>query len=56
MEGVYNEFFLLKYHGNWSLQESYNLPVGLRRWFLRRLERQFQDEQEAAEEARNKSK
>jgi len=25
--------------------EAYNLPVGLRHWFLKRLEKQFEDEE-----------
>jgi hypothetical protein len=51
MEGVYEQFFLLKYHGNWSLFEAYNLPVGLRRWFFERLVKQKEEEAEAQEEA-----
>jgi hypothetical protein len=47
MEAVYEQFFLLKYHGGWSLTEAYNLPVGLRLWFLKRLEKQFEDEKKA---------
>jgi len=42
---------VLKYHGGWSFIEAYNLPIGLRRWYIRRLTRQFQDEKEAAEKA-----
>lgn len=44
MEAVYEQFFTLKYHGGWSLTESYSLPVGLRMWFLERLKKQFDDE------------
>ena len=51
MEQVYNEFFLLKYHGGWSFIEAYNLPVSLRSWFLKRLQRQFEDEAENIEKA-----
>ena len=54
MENVYNEFFLLKYHGGWSFIEAYNLPVSLRSWFLKRLQRQFDDEAEAYEKTKNK--
>ena len=53
MENVYNEFFLLKYHGGWSFIEAYNLPVSLRSWFLQRLQRQFDDEAESYEKAKN---
>ena len=44
LESVYEEFFLLKYYGGWSFIEAYNLPVGLRRWFLKRLIKQKEDE------------
>jgi hypothetical protein len=47
MEDVYEQFFLLKYHGNWSFIELYNLPVGLRKWFFNRLVRQKEEEAEA---------
>tara|TARA_R100001198_G_C5215567_1_gene199425 strand:+ start:235 stop:396 length:162 start_codon:yes stop_codon:yes gene_type:complete len=41
---VYEEFFLLKYHGGWSFIEAYNLPVVIRRWFLNRLADQIKKE------------
>jgi hypothetical protein len=44
MEQVYEQFFFLKY-------EAYNLPVGLRTWFVNRLVQQLQDEKKAVEEA-----
>jgi hypothetical protein len=53
MEQVYEQFFLLKYHGNWSLIEAYNLPVGLRTWFFNRLVKQKKDEAEANTPSRN---
>jgi hypothetical protein len=56
MEGVYEQFFLLKYHGGWSFMEAYNLPVGLRTWFLKRLSKQLNDEAEANRKAMNKAK
>jgi len=52
MENVYEQFFFLKYYGGWSFIEAYNLPVGLRKWFVERLSKQLQKE----EEAMNKSK
>ena len=51
MEQVYEQFFLLKYHGGWSLFEAYNLPVGLRAWFVKRLAKQFEDEKKQIEKA-----
>jgi hypothetical protein len=32
---------------NLDLRESYNLPVGLRKWFVRRLSKQMEKESEA---------
>ena len=55
-EAIYEEFFQLKYHGGWSLFEAYNLPVLLRRWFLRRLVKQKEDEAKQYEEAQSKAR
>ena len=55
IKSVYEQFFLLKYHGGWSFIEAYNLPVQLRGWFVRRLTKQFQDEKEAMEKANKKN-
>tara|TARA_R100000149_G_C5762704_1_gene66859 strand:+ start:348 stop:518 length:171 start_codon:yes stop_codon:yes gene_type:complete len=52
---VYEQFFLLKYHGGWSFIEAYNLPVGLRNWFLSRLQKQFKDEKEHSEAVQRKA-
>jgi hypothetical protein len=50
MQGVYEQFFALMYHANWDFQQAYNLPVGLRDWFVNRLIKQKEDEQKAIEE------
>ena len=55
-ENVYEEFFFLKYHGGWSFAESYNLPVQLRSWFVKRLIKQLKEEKEAHEEAMRKAR
>jgi len=34
----------MKYHGGWSFMEMYNLPVGLRNWFLDKLIEQKKEE------------
>ena len=49
IKGVYNEMFLLKYHGGWGFTEAYNLPIQIRRWFLKRLQEQFDQEKKQAE-------
>ena len=36
-QNIYEQFFYLKYYGGWSVFESYNLPVGLRNWFVKKL-------------------
>ena len=54
MESVYEQFFLLKHHGGWSFIEAYNLPVGLRNWFLVRLQKEFEEEKKQIEKAKRK--
>ena len=54
MENVYEQFFVLKHHGGWSLFELYNLPVGLRKWFLERMIQEFEKEKEEIEKAKRK--
>jgi hypothetical protein len=49
MENVYEQFFFLKYHGGWSFIEAYNLPIGLRKWFISKLHDQFAKEKLALE-------
>ena len=56
MANVYEQFFLLKYHGGWSFIEAYNLPVKLREWFLKRLQKQFTDEKEQYDKAERDAK
>ncbi len=46
----------MKYYGGWSFFEVYNLPVVIRRWFLNRLAKQKEDENEAREKHRTKRK
>ena len=53
---VYEEFFQLKYYGGWSFFEAYNLPIKLRRWFLKRLADQIKKENDAQKKASSKSK
>ena len=58
MENVYEQFFFLKYSGGWSFSEAYNLPLGLRKWFVERLVQQIEMENDAIERAssgRNKT-
>ena len=56
IEGVYEELFSLKYHGGWSVFESYNLPIQIRRWFIRRLQKQFDEEKKEIDKARRRSR
>ena len=54
IENVYEQFFFLKYQGGWSFTEAYNLPVGLRKWFVNRLIKQIETENEQAKKAQKK--
>tara|TARA_Y100000310_G_scaffold218024_1_gene219158 strand:- start:67 stop:255 length:189 start_codon:yes stop_codon:yes gene_type:complete len=56
MANIYEQFFLLKYHGGWSFMEAYNLPIKLRTWFLERLDEQFKKEKAANDAAASKAK
>lgn len=56
VESVYEEIFNLKHHGGWSFIEVYNLPIQIRRWFLKRLIKQFEDERKAQEMASKKNR
>ena len=56
IQGVYEEFFQLKYHGGWSFFEAYNLPVLIRRWFLDRLVSQITQEADAQKKAYDNAK
>jgi len=51
MENIYEQFFFLKYSGGWSFSEAYNLPLGLRNWFVERLVKQLEAESEAIKNA-----
>ena len=53
---IYEQFFLMKYHGGGSFTEAYNLPVRLRKWFLERLAEEIKKENEAHKAAMRKSK
>jgi hypothetical protein len=55
IENVYEQFFVLQYHGGWSFTEAYNLPITLREWFVERLGKQFQDEKEQIESSQRKT-
>ena len=51
MENIYEQFFFLKYSGGWSISEAYNLPIGLRGWFVKRLVKQLETEKEIMEKS-----
>ena len=54
METVYEQFFLLKHFGGWSFIEAYNLPIGLRNWFVERMSQQFEKEKEELDKIKRK--
>jgi len=51
MESLYEQFFLMKYYGNWSLAEMYSLPIGLRNWFFERFAKQKEEENKSSEDS-----
>ena len=51
MEQVYECFFNLKHYGGWSLYEMYNLPVGLRQWWLERTIEEYKKESERSKKS-----
>ena len=53
IRNVYEQLFLLKYHGGWSFFESYNLPVRIRVWFLERL---IEEREKEAEQIKSASR
>tara|TARA_A100001391_G_scaffold200622_1_gene185595 strand:- start:170 stop:397 length:228 start_codon:yes stop_codon:yes gene_type:complete len=55
VQGVYEEIFNLKMHANWSFQEAYNLPIVVRRWFLKRTIKYYEDKAEAERRALEKN-
>ena len=56
IEEVYEQIFSLKMHGNWSFQEAYNLPIKIRKWFLKRLVKYYEDKAEARKKHREINK
>ena len=56
IENVYEQFFFLKYHGGWGFTEAYNLPVRLRKWFVERLVKQFEEEEKQMKRAKSSSR
>tara|TARA_Y100001938_G_scaffold149482_1_gene236459 strand:- start:5422 stop:5586 length:165 start_codon:yes stop_codon:yes gene_type:complete len=54
MESIYESFFILKHYGGWSLFELYNLPVGLRQWWLKRTIEEYEKEKKAMDKAKRK--
>jgi len=43
---VYEQLFYLKHYGAWSFIEAYNLPIQLREWWLKRIQKQYETEAE----------
>jgi hypothetical protein len=56
IKDVYEQMFFMNYTGNWSITELYNLPVGLRRWFVEKTLKLKEAERDHAEKMQNKSR
>jgi len=48
--------FFMKYHGGFSMFETYNLPIGLRKHMSEMLHKQLEREKEAMEKSSNSGK
>lgn len=55
IKDVYEQMFFMNYVGNWSITELYNLPIGLRNWFVERTLKQKEAEKEQIEKTQNNS-
>jgi hypothetical protein len=55
IENIYEQMFFMNYAGNWTITELYNLPVGLRRWFIEKTLKQKEMEREHVEKMQKKS-
>ncbi len=55
IQNTYQQLFQLKYYGNWSFFEAYNLPVRMRIWFLQQIKEYKERENEQRQQARRKS-
>ncbi len=49
---IYETFFYMKMFGGWSFIEFYNLPLGLRRWFVEKLSKHLEEEAKQMKKAR----
>ena len=56
IKSVYEQMFFMNYVGNWSITELYNLPVGLRNWFVERTLEQKEAENEEIEKVNKVNK
>ena len=55
IKNIYENFFYMKYYGGWSLFELYNLPIGLRNWYIKLLTAHKEKESEEMKKASGKS-
>ena len=56
MKNIYDIFFNMKMHGGWSFIEAYNLPIGLRTWFVEKLKDHFEKEKKEYDKIKSSSK
>jgi len=46
---VHEQIFYLVQHGNWNYFDVYDLPITIRRWFVERLSKYFEERNKEAE-------
>ena len=55
IEDVYEQMFFMNYIGNWSITDLYNLPIGLRKWFVEKTLKQKEIEKEHIEKMQDRA-
>lgn len=55
MKSVFDQMLDLKYYAGFSIYESFNLPIGLRNYYSKKIAEKLQKEKEAIEKANNKT-
>ena len=48
---VHEQIFYLVQHGNWNYFDVYDLPITIRRWFVDRLSKYFEERNKEAEKS-----
>ena len=56
IKSVFDQILDLKYYAGFSIFESYNLPIGLRNYYIQKIVEKLEKEKESMEKNSNKNK